>query len=173
MALNLKQIYQLSPAHTYAAGYSDGAEVITYNLLTKDRSSWLQGGVIMIAGGGTLTNTARVTKVTPHAKNKTIRATWYVGDKDKAGETNPPTWSAFSASLEGQAQYKKYGYTRAERLVLKNQGHHGYKLAGLISGRIYAVPAPKPAAKPKLKLKAKPKPKPKKTPTKRFVSSKR
>src|SRR5699024_8744084 len=132
----------LSPEHTYVAGYSGGAEHITYDVLTEKRDDWLDGGAIMIAGGGTELDNG--THVTPHNANNELSMTWYAGENDTAGETNPPEWSAHSASSEGYNTYRNAGYTNTTWEELPNVGHHDYNISSLVNTSTTAVPEPEP-----------------------------
>lgn len=118
----------LDTDHTWLAGYSGGAELISFDLMTQDRSDWMtDGGAILIAGGGSGSSTV------PSAANSHIPMTWYAGSDDGPGQTNPPEWSALGAAEEGSATYQSAGYNSAVLEVLPGVGHHGYDLAGLIN----------------------------------------
>lgn len=125
-----------NPNHTWLAGYSGGAELISFDLLTKNRTGWLAGGgAIMIAGGGS------DEKTRPSTAHRSLPMYWYAGSRDVAGQTNPPTWSALTAARDGSKTYQKAGYRNAKLSVLQGVGHHGYDLAGLINQTTKAVPA--------------------------------
>lgn len=124
--------------YTWIAGYSGGAEHISFDLLTQDRSDWLGGGAVLIAGGGSGENTV------PSPGNKDLPMVWYAGSEDGPTQTNPPEWSALGAAEEGHATYKAAGYTNARLSILQGLGHHDYDLAGLVSQNTKAAATPKP-----------------------------
>lgn len=128
LAIALQKKGKLDTDNTWLAGYSGGAELISFDLMTQNRTKWMTGGgAILIAGGGSGSNTK------PHSANKNIPMTWYAGSKDTSGQTNPPTWSALNAAKQGQKTYKNAGYSSAKINILNGVGHHGYSLANLIN----------------------------------------
>lgn len=158
----------LNSDHTWLAGYSGGAELISFDLMTKDRSAWMtDGGAILIAGGGSGSNTV------PSPANKDIPMTWYAGANDGPGQTNPPEWSALGAAEKGHKTYQDAGYSNAVLSVLPGVGHHDYELAQLINMTTEAAatttdptPTPTESASPSEKPSPSPtEPEPEETPT--------
>ena len=105
------------------AGYSGGAEFITYELLGAKGIT--PAGATMIAGGG-------VDGV--HSPDRTrldgVPLTWHVGDKD-AGVLAGFGWSAYDAAQDGLGYFEKLGATCSLE-VLEGQRHSGYPIADLV-----------------------------------------
>lgn len=120
--------YKLDLKRIWMMGYSGGAEFITYELAARRQTSWMHnGGAIIIGGGGADTMYHR-----PSTGYKALRMNWFIGSKDVAGQTNPPTWSAMNAAKEGYAFYRKQGFSNAKIHTLSGIGHHGYNMTSCI-----------------------------------------
>ncbi len=81
--------YGLDTSRVWLAGYSGGAEFITYEVLA-DQQNWIRGGGATIIGGGG----ANGMQTAPSAAVRKMPLTWHAGSKDVVGDTNPPEWSA-------------------------------------------------------------------------------
>lgn len=108
-------------------GYSGGAELIAMELMARRQTSWMNGGGAIILAGGDRPQAYSAAAVTP--EYRALAATWIVGSRDTAGQTNPPTWSALTAATAGQRFYAASGFSRARLDVLAGYGHLDYDLA--------------------------------------------
>jgi len=133
-ARDMRDNHGISPEHTYVAGYSGGAELISIYLMTEKRYEWVQGGAIMIGGGD------KSTRKGPHPANKNVPMYWEVGGSDVGG-TNPPGWSAFHAAKAGFMDYRDRGnYTTAKRTLLQGGiTHQKYNISALVNKHTKAV----------------------------------
>lgn len=87
----------------------------------------------MLAGGGVRENGRNISINTPPAAFKAgFDMHWFVGSRDGAGQSaNASTWSAYTATAQGQALYKAKGL-KTSRTVLAGQDHHDYNLAKIM-----------------------------------------
>ncbi|WP_260983407.1 LGFP repeat-containing protein [Kocuria salsicia] len=131
--------YGLDASRTWLAGYSGGAEFLTYELLA-DRQGWLQGGGATIIGGGGSDGM----QTAPSAAVRSLSLTWFVGSKDVAGSTTPATWSASATAAQGRQRYVRDGFTRTRLTTLPGLSHDDYDIVGLISKGLATLP-PAPA----------------------------
>lgn len=127
--------YGLDTTRVWLAGYSGGAEFITYEVLA-DQQNWIRGGGATIIGGGG----ANGVQTAPNAAVRKMPLTWHAGSKDVVGDTNPPEWSAKAAAAQGQKVYKNAGFGRAALHTLQGVDHYGYNQPALIGQDLKAVP---------------------------------
>lgn len=127
--------YGLDTTRVWLAGYSGGAEFITYEVLA-DQQNWIRGGGATIIGGGG----ANGMQTAPNAAVRKMPLTWHAGSKDVVGDTNPPEWSAKAAAAQGQKVYKNAGFGRAALHTLQGVDHYGYNQPALIGQDLKAAP---------------------------------
>ncbi|WP_315276478.1 hypothetical protein [Kocuria carniphila] len=132
---SLVNSYGLDTTRVWLAGYSGGAEFITYEVLA-DQQNWIRGGGATIIGGGG----ANGMQTAPNAAVRGLSITWHAGSKDVVGDTNPPEWSAKAAAAQGQKVYKNAGFGRAALHTLQGVDHYGYNQPALIGQDLKAVP---------------------------------
>lgn len=136
---SLASSYGLDASRTWLAGYSGGAEFLTYELLA-DRQNWIRGGGATIIGGGGSSGM----QTAPDATVRSLPVTWYAGSKDVAGSTTPATWSASATAAQGRQRYARDGFTRTRLTTLPGLSHDDYDIVGLISKGLATLP-PAPA----------------------------
>ncbi|WP_202932090.1 hypothetical protein [Kocuria marina] len=132
---SLVKTYDLDTSRVWLAGYSGGAEFITYELLA-DRQNWIRGGGATIIGGGG----ASGMQTAPSAAVRSLPITWYAGTKDVVGSTNPPTWSASAAAAQGMKRFRADGFTRTSLKTLQGYDHEDYDIVGLIAQGLATLP---------------------------------
>ncbi|MDO4919847.1 hypothetical protein [Kocuria sp.] len=133
---SLTSRYGLDTSRVWLAGYSGGAEFITYELLA-DRQGWIRGGGATIIGGGGSSGM----QTTPGAGVRALPLRWHVGSVDTAGDTTPAVWSARKAATAGQKRYAKDGFTRTSLSVLPGLHHTEYDIVGLLRADLASLPA--------------------------------
>ncbi|MGX0887930.1 LGFP repeat-containing protein [Kocuria rhizophila] len=133
---SLTSRHGLDTSRVWLAGYSGGAEFITYELLA-DRQSWIRGGGATIIGGGG----SYGMQSAPGAAVRGLPLTWHVGSKDGPGSTNPPIWSALKAARAGQKRYAVDGFTRTRLSTLPGLDHEDYDIVGLLRQDLAFLPA--------------------------------
>lgn len=122
----------LDPSLHWGIGYSGGAEFFTYEFFARNPESVMSGGgAVLVAGGGMVAD--RFPALPSEAFRRSVSLQWYVGDQDGVGSTNPPTWSAYNATAEGEAAYRAVGFTNTSRTVLTGLDHLDYDLPGLLA----------------------------------------
>lgn len=132
----------LDDARHWFLGYSGGAEFAAYEFFARQPESVMRsGGAVLVGGGGMYTHTGATTFFSlPSARfRQSVSLHWYVGDEDSLGSTNPPTWSAFTATANGERVYREAGFTRTSRTVLQGLDHGEYDLAGLLGRSLQSV----------------------------------
>lgn len=113
-------------------GYSGGAEFATFEFFARNPESVMSGGgAVLVAGGGMVADWFPA--LPSEAFRRSVSLQWYVGDQDGVGSTNPPTWSAYNATAEGEAAYRAVGFTNTSRTVLTGLDHVDYDLPGLLA----------------------------------------
>lgn len=118
----------VDPSQVWTMGYSGGAEFITYELNADRQGTWRSGGGSIMVGGGS--NEGMQTQAPQNIKSQPMY--WWVGDKDVAGATNPPTWSALAAVETGYNRYTQEGFnTRIKHIP--NLRHHDYDLSLILA----------------------------------------
>lgn len=132
---SLVRSYGLDTSRVWLAGYSGGAEFITYEVLA-DRQNWIRGGGVTLIGGGG----ANPMQTAPNAAVRSLPVTWHAGSADVKGNTNPPEWSAKAAASQGHKVYKNAGFGRAGLRTLQGVDHYGYNPAALIGHDLQALP---------------------------------
>ena len=118
------------------AGYSGGAEFIVLWLLI-DGTDWLpvNSRAAMIGGGGSYGYPI----LTPSADRSHMGITWYVGEHDRAGATEPPEWSAWDAAHDGEVELSAAGYTNTSFVELPDTTHLNYDFRALVGGELDAL----------------------------------
>lgn len=111
------------------AGYSGGAEFIVLWLLI-DGTDWLpeNSRAAMIGGGGSYGYPI----VPPSADRAGMGITWYVGEHDREGATEPPEWSAWDAAHDGHAELSQAGYTNTAFVEIPDTTHLNYDFRSIV-----------------------------------------
>lgn len=135
----LQGLYESHPllddARHWFLGYSGGAEFGTHEFFARQPEAVMRGGgAVFVGGGGMYTHTGATPFFSlPSARfRRSVSLQWYVGNEDSLGSTNPPTWSAYTATGNGERVYREAGFTRTSRTVLHGLDHGEYDLAGLL-----------------------------------------
>lgn len=123
---HVRSVYTtIDPNKIWFVGYSGGAEVLTYYLLSDYSDRLGSGGCIMLAGGGA---SGLIMGKAPTAAFKTTqRLHWAVG----ANDTNDGSgFNAVAASQGGFDRYGTEGFTRRTREVIPGMDHFQSELEG-------------------------------------------
>lgn len=139
-AADLCERYGFDRSRMWLAGYSGGAEFITYELLLHANTTMDGGGASLIAGGGADGVPARFR--TPDARLDHLLLSWHVGDRDGrapavlgggslGGKNTGALWSAQVAAQEGGRFYGGRG-ARINLHIMPGQGHRNYPIAKLV-----------------------------------------
>lgn len=133
--------YKVDMSRVWLAGYSGGAEFLSYELLSHD-IEWIRGGgATFIGGGGADGVPVRVRELA--ALNPSSHAhllmSWHVGVLDgrspsgrrRMATSSEGSWSARIAVQEGSAFYEGLG-ARTLLQVTPGRGHTGYPIASLV-----------------------------------------
>ena len=133
--------YGVDMSRVWLAGYSGGAEFLSYELLSHD-IDWLHGGgATFIGGGGADGIPARVREraaLSP-SSHEHLLMSWHVGVLDgrspsarrRMATSTEGSWSARIAAQEGIAFYEGLG-ARTLLQVTPGRGHTGYPIASLV-----------------------------------------
>lgn len=110
--------YAIDETKVWFAGFSGGAEVLTYWLMSDYSNRMGQGGSIMLGGGGA---SGLVFGRTPTAAFKANqRLHWAVGSLDT---NDGEGFNAVAASLGGQNRYATEGFAYTTRELIPGEGH--------------------------------------------------
>ena len=145
----LSLAYGLDMSRVWFAGYSGGAEFLSYELLTHELGEVTGAGASLIAGGGADGIPARVRRralETP-TSHRGFLMSWHVGLRDghspsglrlrarrltrRGAPRGGAVWSAQVAAQEGIAFYEGLG-ARTLLQVTPGRGHTGYPIASLV-----------------------------------------
>ena len=137
LAADLAERHGYDRTRIWLAGYSGGAEFITYELLSHSNDWLLGGGASMIGGGGSDGIPQRFRG--PSRSLNGMLLSWHVGDRDgKAPASAGQIWSAQRAAHEGEEFYRGR-QARTMLRILPKQGHRGYPLTSLIRDDLRAA----------------------------------
>lgn len=115
---HVRSVYNISATKIWFIGFSGGAEVLTYWLMSDYSSRLGMGGSIMLGGGGA---SGLVFGAQPSATFKTTqRLHWAVGSIDT---DDGEGFNAVAASLGGFNRYTTEGFTRTTRELIPGLGH--------------------------------------------------
>ena len=140
--------YGVDTSRVWLAGYSGGAEFLSYELLSHD-IDWLHGGgATFIGGGGADGIPARVREraaLSP-SSHAHLLMSWHVGVLDgrspsarrRMATSAEGSWSARIAAQEGIAFYEGLG-ARTLLQVTPGRGHTGYPIASLVGADLAAA----------------------------------
>lgn len=140
--------YGVDTSRIWLAGYSGGAEFLSYELLSHD-IEWIRGGgATFIGGGGTDGVPARVREraaLNP-SSHAHLLMSWHVGVLDgrspsarrRMATSSEGSWSARIAVQEGSAFYEGLG-ARTLLQVTPGRGHTGYPIASLVGADLAAA----------------------------------
>ena len=140
--------YGVDMSRVWCAGYSGGAEFLSYELLSHD-IDWIRGGgATFIGGGGADGVPARVREraaLNP-SSHEHLLMSWHVGvldgrspsDRRRMATSAEGSWSARIAAQEGSAFYEGLG-ARTLLQVTPGRGHTGYPIASLVGADLAAA----------------------------------
>ena len=140
--------YKVDMSRVWFAGYSGGAEFLSYELLSHD-IDWIRGGgATFIGGGGADGVPARVREqaaLNP-SSHEHLLMSWHVGVLDgrspsgirRMATSAEGSWSARIAAQEGSALYEGLG-ARTLLQVTPGRGHTGYPIASLVGADLAAA----------------------------------
>lgn len=140
--------YGVDMSRVWLAGYSGGAEFLSYELLSHD-IDWIRGGgSTFIGGGGADGVPARVREqaaLNPSSHERLLMS-WHVGVLDgrspsgrhRMATSAEGSWSARIAAQEGSAFYESLG-ARTLLQVTPGRGHTGYPIASLVGADLAAA----------------------------------
>ena len=121
---HIYQRYNINQRQVWLAGYSGGAEVLTYKFLPRYNSLITGGGALMVGGGGAYTTPS----VGGLRGNFSMR--WLVGSRDSpSAGGDDGGFDALEASSEGVKYYRQAGIA-TDRQVLAGQDHYESISAG-------------------------------------------
>lgn len=140
--------YGVDMSRVWLAGYSGGAEFLSYELLSHD-IEWIRGGgATFIGGGGADGVPAQVREraaLNP-SSHEHLLMSWHVGVLDgrspsgrrRMATSAEGSWSARIAVQEGSAFYEGLG-ARTLLQVTPGRGHTGYPIASLVGADLAAA----------------------------------
>ena len=140
--------YKVDMSRVWLAGYSGGAEFLSYELLSHD-IEWIRGGgATFIGGGGADGVPVRVREraaLNP-SSHAHLLMSWHVGVLDgrspsgrrRMATSSEGSWSARIAVQEGSAFYEGLG-ARTLLQVTPGRGHTGYPIASLVGADLAAA----------------------------------
>lgn len=140
--------YKVDMSRVWLAGYSGGAEFLSYELLSHD-IDWIRGGgATFIGGGGADGVPVRVREraaLNP-SSHAHLLMSWHVGVLDgrspsgrwRMATSSEGSWSARIAVQEGSAFYEGLG-ARTLLQVTPGRGHTGYPIASLVGADLAAA----------------------------------
>ena len=148
--------YGVDMSRVWLAGYSGGAEFLSYELLTHELGEVTGAGASLIAGGGADGIPARVRRralETP-TSHRGFLMSWHVGLRDghspsglrlrarrltrRGAPRGGAVWSAQVAAQEGIAFYEALG-ARTALQVIPGRGHTGYPIPALVAADLSAA----------------------------------
>lgn len=104
----------------YWSGYSGGAEVLTYNILSDSSDLWTGGGAQMLGGGGAYSGIPVKKPSTGLKAHFPLK--WVVGSLDD-GSSSSDGFDAISAANSGKKYYSSAGYTTS-LVTIPNENHY-------------------------------------------------
>ncbi|KIC69674.1 hypothetical protein RK09_04865 [Kocuria rhizophila] len=99
-------------------GYSGGAEMLSYGVLSGARDL-VTGGAVMVGGGGAPDSLDE--PATTQQKNE-VRMWWFTGSQD-TGTDPDADFDALRAARDGQRFYEKRGFTRTRLEIVPGHNH--------------------------------------------------
>ena len=140
--------YGVDTSRIWLAGYSGGAEFLSYELLSHD-IDWIRGGgATFIGGGGADGVPVRVREQAAlhPSSHEHLLMSWHVGVLDgrspsarrRMATSAEGSWSARIAAQEGSAFYESLG-ARTLLQVTPGRGHTGYPIASLVGADLAAA----------------------------------
>ncbi|WP_367403478.1 hypothetical protein [Kocuria marina] len=99
-------------------GYSGGAEMLSYGVLSGARDL-VTGGAAMVGGGGAPDG---LSKVPTRQEKAEVRMWWFTGLLDD-GSDPASDFDAVTAATEGQRFYEKRGFTRTRLELMPHRDH--------------------------------------------------
>ena len=152
----LSLAYGLDMSRVWFAGYSGGAEFLSYELLTRELGEVTGAGASLIAGGGADGIPAKVRQralETP-TSHRGFLMSWHVGLRDgrspsglrlrarrfsrRGAPRGGAVWSAQVAAQEGITFYEALG-ARTALQVIPGRGHTGYPIPALVAADLSAA----------------------------------
>lgn len=140
--------YGVDMSRVWCAGYSGGAEFLSYELLSHD-IEWIRGGgATFIGGGGAdgVPERVRERAALNPSSHEHLLMSWHVGVLDgrspsgrrRMATSAEGSWSARIAVQEGSAFYEGLG-ARTLLQVTPGRGHTGYPIASLVGADLAAA----------------------------------
>ena len=140
--------YGVDMSRVWLAGYSGGAEFLSYELLSHD-IEWIRGGgATFIGGGGAdgVPERVRERAALNPSSHEHLLMSWHVGVLDgrspsgrrRMATSAEGSWSARIAVQEGSAFYEGLG-ARTLLQVTPGRGHTGYPIASLVGADLAAA----------------------------------
>ena len=138
--------YKVDMSRVWLAGYSGGAEFLSYELLSHD-IEWIRGGgATFIGGGGADGVRVRERAALNPSSHAHLVMSWHVGVLDgrspsgrrRMATSSEGSWSARIAAQEGSAFYEGLG-ARTLLQVTPGRGHTGYPIASLVGSDLAAA----------------------------------
>ena len=140
--------YGVDMSRVWLAGYSGGAEFLSYELLSHD-IEWIRGGgATFIGGGGAdgVPERVRERAALNPSSHERLLMSWHVGVLDgrspsgrrRMATSAEGSWSARIAVQEGSAFYEGLG-ARTLLQVTPGRGHTGYPIASLVGADLAAA----------------------------------
>ncbi len=140
--------YGVDMSRVWCAGYSGGAEFLSYELLSHD-IEWIRGGgATFIGGGGAdgVPERVRERAALNPSSHEYLLMSWHVGVLDgrspsgrrRMATSAEGSWSARIAVQEGSAFYEGLG-ARTLLQVTPGRGHTGYPIASLVGADLAAA----------------------------------
>ena len=140
--------YGVDMSRVWLAGYSGGAEFLSYELLSHD-IDWIRGGgATFIGGGGAdgVPERVRERAALNPSSHEHLLMSWHVGVLDgrspsgrrRMATSAEGSWSARIAVQEGSAFYEGLG-ARTLLQVTPGRGHTGYPIASLVGADLAAA----------------------------------
>lgn len=128
----LADAWNADATRVWFAGYSGGADFISTELLPSGNDWIMGGGAVMMGGGESLdiggTHTAAMTG---------MPLTWFVGSED--GEIDSEDWSPLKVATQGEAAWRRAGFTDTSLVVLPGLGHTDYDPSELVGRALDAA----------------------------------
>ena len=140
--------YGVDMSRVWCAGYSGGAEFLSYELLSHDIEWICGGGATFIGGGGAdgVPERVRERAALNPSSHEHLLMSWHVGVLDgrspsgrrRMATSAEGSWSARIAVQEGSAFYEGLG-ARTLLQVTPGRGHTGYPIASLVGADLAAA----------------------------------
>lgn len=99
-------------------GYSGGAEMLSYGVLSSARDL-VSGGAAMVGGGGAPDS---LDSPATSAQKQDLLMRWYAGEDDDGTDPNSD-FNAVRAAREGQRFYEKSGFKRTKLSLMPGHNH--------------------------------------------------